>query len=43
MAPIARNSVQAIRAIHCFHMIARKFYSIAQIELCSIRAIGTIE
>ena len=42
MAPIARNSV---RAIHCFHMIARKFYSIvpiARIEQSSIWAITIV-
>ena len=45
MAPIARNSVQAIRAIHCFHMIARKFYTIvpiARIEQSSIWAITIV-
>ena len=45
MAPIAWNSVQAIRAIHCFHMIARKFYSIvpiARIEQSSIWAITIV-
>ena len=45
MAPIARNSVQAIPAIHCFHMIAPKFYSIvpiARIEQSSIWAITIV-